>query len=32
MYLVFRSGIAIFDILFKRLYEESFEDLQTIKN
>ena len=31
MSVIFRSGIAIFD-LFKRLYEESFEDLQTIKN
>ena len=26
--LLFRSEIGIFDIFFKRLYEESFEDLQ----
>ena len=28
MPLLFRSEIGIFDIFFKRLYEESFEDLQ----
>ena len=28
MPLLFRSKIGIFDIFFKRLYEESFEDLQ----
>ena len=27
--LLFRSGGSIFHISFKRLYEESFEDLQT---
>ena len=28
--LLFRSEIGLFDISFKRLYEESFEDLQPI--
>ena len=30
--LSFRSEIGVFDILFKRLYEESFEDLQVCGN
>ena len=30
--LLFRSEIGIFDIYFKRLYEESFEDLQINSN
>ena len=29
---LFRSGAGIFGILFKRLYEESFEDLQINSN
>ena len=29
---LFRSEIDIFDIFFKRLYEESFEDLQINSN
>ena len=30
--LLFRSDVDIFDIFFKRLYEESFEDLQIRSN
>ena len=30
--LLFRSRVGIFDIFFKRLYEESFEDLQINSN
>ena len=30
--LSFRSEIGVFDMLFKRLYEESFEDLQVCSN
>ena len=30
--LLFRSEIGIFDMFFKRLYEESFEDLQINSN
>ena len=30
--LLFRSEISIFDICFKRMYEESFEDLQINSN
>ena len=30
--LLFRSEIGIFDIFFKKLYEESFEDLQINSN
>ena len=31
-FLLFRSKIGIFDIFFKRLYEEGFEDLQNNSN